>query len=198
MNEFTPRLIGYHVNDEVRCRQFLNNQINAIISEGNEDWLGTGMYFWDNKGNAEYWLSEKKRKNNENQKFICIESCLNLECVFDFTDKNVISGFSKIWKQFLLQQKEAGKDTSKLENASIGKQLDVLFAFFDGLKDNYDIIKGCGYYPAYTQFSNMFKFTYSYGESTAKREGPHLTQKAKIIYCVRNHVKILNRQESAI
>ena len=52
---------GYHANESERCRPFLQNKINLIVSIDRE-YLGNGMYFWDNKSNAKYWYFEKKER----------------------------------------------------------------------------------------------------------------------------------------
>ena len=55
---------AYHVNDEERCKKFIENKDYIIISD-DTFWLGNGMYFWDNNSNANYWLKEKQRKDSK-------------------------------------------------------------------------------------------------------------------------------------
>ena len=45
-------LVLYHCNDEKRCSRFVNSDKYMIVSHEDGSWLGQGMYFWDNLGNA--------------------------------------------------------------------------------------------------------------------------------------------------
>ena len=44
----------YHCNTKNKCKNFLNNVLKLIESNHKYDdyWLGRGMYYWDNLGNA--------------------------------------------------------------------------------------------------------------------------------------------------
>ena len=51
----------YHANDRLKVENFLKT--NELIISKDTNWLGSGMYFWDNLSNAKYWKNEKLRKN---------------------------------------------------------------------------------------------------------------------------------------
>ena len=57
-----PNSILYHCNDSTRCQKFLQDHTYVIESQEDGIWLGSGMYFWDNATNANYWLKQKSRK----------------------------------------------------------------------------------------------------------------------------------------
>lgn len=48
------RIIIYHSDEEEKCKEFVDNENVLILSGNSKDdiWLGKGMYFWDNIGNA--------------------------------------------------------------------------------------------------------------------------------------------------
>ena len=54
--QLAPMIKVYHCNSEEKCNDFI---IRKKLLESNHPydsfWLGKGMYFWDNLGNAKYW-----------------------------------------------------------------------------------------------------------------------------------------------
>ena len=55
-----PNVNVYHANDRLKVENFL--ETNELIISKDTNWLGKGMYFWDNLSNARYWKNEKLRK----------------------------------------------------------------------------------------------------------------------------------------
>lgn len=51
------KAILYHSNTKEECDTFISQENYLIESKNAYDdkWLGYGMYFWDNKGNAVWW-----------------------------------------------------------------------------------------------------------------------------------------------
>lgn len=56
----------YHVNSLKSIQKVIDsfNTNNPKLYIAREDgyWAGSGMYFWDNIGNANYWLSNSKKR----------------------------------------------------------------------------------------------------------------------------------------
>lgn len=50
------KIILYHSDEENKCKQFVDKENVLILSGNTKDdiWLGKGMYFWDNMGNAKW------------------------------------------------------------------------------------------------------------------------------------------------
>ncbi len=86
---------GYHVNTEEKCKQFLNKEIPWIVS-ADEEYLGAGMYFWDNKANAKYWYNERRRKHPHNS-FMAVSCNFSLERLLDLTDEDILCVVNKTW-----------------------------------------------------------------------------------------------------
>ena len=62
------KAILYHSNKEDECKKFISKKDYLILSKNSKDdiWLGKGMYFWDNRGNANWWnQKQSRRKPNE-------------------------------------------------------------------------------------------------------------------------------------
>lgn len=51
------RIILYHSDTEKKCEEFIAKKDALVLSNNLKDdiWLGDGMYFWDNRGNANWW-----------------------------------------------------------------------------------------------------------------------------------------------
>ena len=64
MYDVKPNLIiGFHGCDADVCRELLNNPDNIKISKNPYDWLGYGMYFWENNYERAYqWAIDKQKR----------------------------------------------------------------------------------------------------------------------------------------
>lgn len=64
-------IFGFHGCDETLCDKLVSGQITALnYSKNSYDWLGKGMYFWENDPErALEWAENfKKCSQNKNQK----------------------------------------------------------------------------------------------------------------------------------
>ena len=59
------KAILYHSNKQDECNKFISQEEYLILSGNSRDdvWLGKGMYFWDNRGNAEWWNKKQSKRN---------------------------------------------------------------------------------------------------------------------------------------
>ncbi|MGL5086411.1 MAG: hypothetical protein ACRC68_11960 [Clostridium sp.] len=180
MNEYeTENIKGYHVNDKERCLKFVGDR-NYIIASEDTYWLGYGMYFWDNKGNANYWLKEKLRK--ESQKEHLMATCnINIgeDYLLDLADDEVSEMVEKLWGQYCLKKRE------KIAQP-LGIKIDKLLKFFDEL-NSLKVIKAIGDYDINQTNKNYFFQKKGY-------KGPQVRSKLKIIYSVREAELIFNRE----
>ena len=95
MYELRPNLvIGFHGCD-IRVREKLLNHPNEIvISQKPYDWLGHGMYFWENNyARAMQWAEDKKRRGAIETPAV-IGAVLFLGYCCDLTDSNCIGNLS--------------------------------------------------------------------------------------------------------
>ena len=139
--ELAPIIKVYHCNSEEKCNDFI---IRKKLIESNHPydsfWLGKGMYFWDNLGNAKYWRKEKLKKNkSQNLKIICC--FVSLEKVLDLTDSEEIELIHKLWKEIDV---EPNLNINKKKKTKIGDKLNFIYDFFPEFIKNYNIIKTIG------------------------------------------------------
>ncbi len=169
--------ILYHCNDEKRCLQFLDLDTYMILSAEDGKWLGSGMYFWDNLGNAEYWKKEKRRKEPD-KKYMIVKARVSLEEVLDLTDLEVCKELNIVWQKY--------KDVLGIcSEPELGKKLNLLYKSVPNFSNYYKVIKVLGRYVN-TPLNEFVKYT-----PKSRKVEPILS--AKIIYNVKNSDAILER-----
>ena len=141
-----PNIDVYHTNDRLKVKNFLKT--NELIISKDTNWLGKGMYFWDNLSNAKYWKNEKLRKR-ETTDIKIIKGKIFLEKLLDLTDEETVKYIDDIWS-FISKFSEIQK--IKIEKAELGRKLDVIFDFYKNIPGkeskifDYNVIKCLGSY----------------------------------------------------
>ena len=173
------KTILFHSNKEKICQEFVDGKIPLITSQNNNDdeWLGTGMYFWDNKGNANWW-NKKQRNKNQAETYKIINVNVNTMCLLDLTDFEIYQEMQRIWLS-LCHMIHANPEKP------LGNKLDMLFSAFSDWTNKYPLIKVYGKYN-YTPNNGFFTFDY-----TSMHSEPTIA--VKCIYNVKNKDCILEK-----
>jgi hypothetical protein len=174
------KAILFHSNEEKKCEEFVSEKIHLISSENKRDdiWLGVGMYFWDNEGNAKWW-NEKQSKRNLHKKYKIIRVNADTSNLLDLTDYDVYKKMEEIWKNLC---KKINADSEK----PLGYKLDTLFHSFPRFKEKYMAIKVFGKYNR-TPVDGLFPF-----DCKSMKAEP--TMAVKCIYNVKNYDCILKSE----
>ena len=147
------KAILYHSNKEDECKKFISKKDYLILSKNSKDdiWLGKGMYFWDNRGNANWWnQKQSRRKPNEVYSIAVVNADL---CeLLDLTDFDIYMKLEELWEA-------ACKKMKKNSNVPLGNKLNFFFDSY-GFETMYAIIKVYGKYNS-TPSQGLFKFEYS-------------------------------------
>lgn len=170
-----PNIDVYHTNDRLKIKNFL--ETNELIISKDINWLGKGMYFWDNLSNAKYWKNEKLRKK-ETTDIKIIKGKIFLEKMLDLTDEETVRYINDIWN-FISKFSEIQK--IKIEKAELGRKLDVIFDFYKAhlsKEFDYNVIKCLGSYKR-NLMGNLDLFSES-----------NLTLSNKIIYSIKKSICI--------
>ena len=170
-----PNVNVYHANDRLKVENFL--ETNELIISKDTNWLGKGMYFWDNLSNARYWKNEKLRKK-ETTDIKIIKGTIFLEKMLDLTDEEPVRYINDIWN-FISKFSEIQK--IKIEKAELGRKLDVIFDFYKAhlsKEFDYNVIKCLGSYKR-NLMGNLDLFSES-----------NLTLSNKIIYSIKENICI--------
>ena len=173
-----PNSILYHCNDNVRCQKFLDDQTFMIESKEEGIWLGNGMYFWDNRANAEFWY-RKKQKNQKDLTIVC--SNVYTDYMLDLTDLDICNKMQELWI-FLVEELEL----DNVDKATLGHKLNYLYQYFEKFREEYQIIKVLRKYKK-TPPNKFFE----YNLNSAKAEP---TTAIKCIYNVKNIKAIATRE----
>lgn len=173
------RAILYHSNKEIECEKFIKTSDYLIISNNSKDdiWLGTGMYFWDNQGNAKWW-NKKQKNRNPNEKYMIVAANAVIDRVLDLTDYEVYNQMEQIWKALC---KRAKLDPEK----PLGNKLNYMFRVLD-LDQQYDVIKVYGKYNG-TPNDGFFSF-----DVKSMKSEPTIA--VKCIYSVKNSKCIIEKE----
>lgn len=174
------RTILFHSNEEKKCEEFVSGKIPLIFSKNSRDdrWLGVGMYFWDNKGNANWWNKKQLRKNLS-KKYKIIKVNADTSNLLDLTDYDIYTKMEEIWENLC-------KKINENSDKPLGNKLDILFTSLPDFEGKYRVIKVFGKYNG-TPNDGFFKFDY-------KTHVAEPTMAVKCIYSVKNDSCILQRE----
>jgi hypothetical protein len=175
--EMVPNIIGYHANHDDRCKIFVND--GKLIWSNDVDYLGGGMYFWDNVSNTHWWKVKKiKSAKKEGMTDVIISmvsaNILLGDHVLDLTDKKQTKLVRKLWNEY------CDKKRCKQRKKPMGVILDLLFTFFDEQFDAIKVLKGHGDYSTNPDWTML--------------EETRLDGRTRTIYSVKSPDVLKNRQ----
>jgi len=102
-------VVGFHGCDEIVCNALLNNPNRIRISRERYDWLGNGMYFWENNyRRALDWANEKYERGKIASPAV-IGAVIDLGYCCDFLDAEHIQMFKCSYERFVIRQKRMGR-----------------------------------------------------------------------------------------
>lgn len=124
-------IIGFHGCDESVVRKVVNGEENLVPSTNDYDWLGNGIYFWENnETRALQWATElSKRKSSSIKKPAVVGAIIDLGYCFDLTDSTCLQELKDAYNIFVEICKKAGKELP--QNTDIGKSTDKLIRKLD-------------------------------------------------------------------
>lgn len=177
-NDYQLTIPLYHVDSEENNRKFIRNgSLPATIEDG--DWAGNGLYFWDNIGNAKYWI-KKDKDNNANVKLTILKVLLSASenKVLDLTEPETVKNFEHMVTKLSESFRRKFTWDSNQRGSIINAFYDLLVEITHG--DVFQVVKLIGYYPSAPN-SDFF----SKGDESSNLT-PHVTIKSKTIYSIRD------------
>lgn len=129
---------GFHANDKERCEKFLSNYKYLIISE-DTDFLGNGMYFWEQQSRAEWWLKEKHK-----DVIVCAE--IITEDMLDLNDPAVCSKLQHLYERIGNAVKNRYIKKYPKMDMQTGVKLNVLFESFGFYMNAFKVVRGTRVY----------------------------------------------------
>ncbi len=132
------KLNGFHANDTLRCEKFLSDYNYLIISHDTE-FLGNGMYFWEHKSRAEWWLKEKHKE-------VIVSAEIITDNLLDLKDPEVCSRIQHLYER--MGNAVKNRYIRKYPNMDIqtGVKLNVLFEMYSKYMEIFKVIRSTRIY----------------------------------------------------
>jgi hypothetical protein len=111
MYQSRPSIVyGFHGTDKNIAFRILNKKTNFIHSNNNYDWLGNGIYFWENdlERARKYALIDSKRKYSKIKKPVVLGAILELGNCLDLLDQKGIDIVKAAYQEFKEVMKKMG------------------------------------------------------------------------------------------
>ena len=168
-----PNIVVYHTNAKDKIEKFVSNK--EMIYYEDKHYLGYGMYFWDNDGNAKYWANKKLRESSLDEVYISKASLLLNGTILDLTNVDVIRMVRTLWIEY------CDKIDEKNRYQFIGTIIDILRKYFPMINEM-KVAKCHGDYSHY----NKYKFLEDLGNKS------YVDNRPRTIYTVTCDSKIVN------
>ena len=132
MYDIKPHLIiGFHGCDAERRDMLLRSPNEYPISQKPYDWLGHGMYFWENNyDRALQWAHEKKERGKLKEPAV-IGAVLYLGYCCDFLDTRYIQLLSRYYTIMENRYNKLGKELPKNRDISHDRHKDRILRHLD-------------------------------------------------------------------
>lgn len=124
-------MIGFHGCDQSVVDKVVSGKENLLASTNDYDWLGNGIYFWENNdARALQWAQElSKRKGSSIKEPAVIGAIIDLGYCLDLTDSICLEELKLGYETLVALHKEVGKPLPK--NTNIGSSTDLLLRKLD-------------------------------------------------------------------
>ena len=124
-------VVGFHGCDKSVVKKVLAGEEELLASTNDYDWLGNGIYFWENnEARALQWAKDlARRKNSSVKEPAVIGAIIDLGYCFDLTDSIYLSELRKAYDVLTDLYKEIGR--SLPQNIDIGESTDRLIRKLD-------------------------------------------------------------------
>lgn len=162
-------MTGYHANDRARCTRFIGEPDYLIIDSDDTDYLGKGMYFWEHKSRAEWWLLEQNKES-------IVSAELDLGSMLDLTDDAILSFIGGIANKFTSAMRGKG-----IKQNQMGLKLNYLFEREKFLDNHFTSVRGHFYYKNRNEPDFL--------------NGSRLTGKCVDIYIVRKDPSLVTKRQ---
>lgn len=161
----------YHCNENSIVDEVLvnNEKIDLLKSRKDKYWLGTGIYFWDNLGNAKYWKENKEQKNKD-KIYSILKVCVCLDSALNLTDPDVGRQFERVINLIIEYM-----PCVNIKKIGFGEKIDFISENFPKYMKDYEVIIADGYYA--NSVNKIFP-------TQKNKYFPRLTEKNKRIYNV--------------
>ena len=183
-----PLTMAYHGCDRQTALDLLGGSL-FLPSEREYDWLGTGIYFWENDAlRAFQWASEPRRKFTSPS---LIGAAIELGNCLDLTTQAGIDAVKIAYDQFILISQEVGKEIPENLDPASALNGDKVLRYLDCAVMNhlFDLIMDAQRFDPQIQTHASVRALFPEGKELYPGAG--FRDKTHIQICVRNPQQIL-------
>jgi len=119
-------IIGFHGCDEKVQKELLSHPNVILVSDKPHDWLGHGIYFWENNYERALQWAKEKQKRGEIEHASVIGAVLSLDYCLDFTDSIFINLLIQYFEIMSNEYKEVDEQLPENSNAKYDTNKDLL------------------------------------------------------------------------
>jgi len=191
-NNRSNLIIGFHGCDKDICNALLNHPNNTKKSEKPYDWLGHGIYFWENNYDRALQWAEEKQKRGEIKEACVIGAVLTLDICFDLLESKFTKMAADYYSLMAATYNAVGKEMPKNRDAKTDVYHDKILRELDCSVIeymHYSIEEQIKKDISAKGFSTYKKFDSSRGvftEGGPAYEGAGIQLKTHIQICIRN------------
>lgn len=185
-------LIGFHGCDESVCTQLLLQPDSILKSKKPYDWLGHGIYFWENNfERAKQWAHDKAKKG-EIEKPAVLGAVLSLDYCFDLLDNQYTKMLKEYYELMKVSYQSVGKDMPQNKDITHDFHKDKILRNLDCAVIEFmhqTISEGIKKEKNNSGFSYLKEFDSTRGvftEGGPAFEGAGIQLKSHIQICIRN------------
>lgn len=185
-------IIGFHGCDADTCKAIINNPDNIKISKNPYDWLGHGMYFWENNyERALQWAIDKQKRGTIKEPAV-IGALLQPGHCCDFLDGKYIRVLASHYRMMVEQYNNLEIELPKNRDLSHDKHKDMVLRELDCLAIEFmheRILTGVKAEIKQKGYSDKDIFDSTRGaflEGGPIYEGAGIYEKTHIQICIRN------------
>lgn len=127
----TSFVLGYHGCDRAVGEKALSGDLELIQSDKEYDWLGPGVYFWENDPDRAWEWAEAKARRGEYADPFVLGAVIDLGNCLDLLVRENLELLRWAYDDFAARQEEAGLPMLENKDARLGKQGDKLLRMLD-------------------------------------------------------------------
>ncbi|HEY4193932.1 MAG TPA: hypothetical protein VGM63_00235 [Mucilaginibacter sp.] len=124
-------LIGFHGCDKSRQQDLLINSVSMPISEKPYDWLGHGMYFWENNADRALEWAKAKESAKKIEEAAVIGAVIDLGHCCDFLDSSFTKMLTAYHNLMKIELEKVGKSILENEDLKSDRHHDKLLRYLD-------------------------------------------------------------------
>jgi hypothetical protein len=185
-------IIGFHGCDLSVRNKLVNNPDEIIISRERYDWLGHGMYFWENNYDRALEWAEERVKTGKYKQAAVLGAVLQIGRCCDFLDSKYTSLVARYYEATRQEYEKMGRTLPKNADIREDEHHDKLLRLLDCtiIENMHKLIKEShdnDMAAAGHSFAPIFDSTRgAFYEGGPAFEGAGISKKSHIQVCIRN------------